>query len=593
MVAALLLALACGRRGVADEGMWTFDAPPLARLERDHGFKPTPDWLAHLQRASVRFSSGGSGSFVSPDGLVLTNHHVGAGPLHKLGDEKHDYYRDGFAAATREAELKCHDLELNVLESITDVTARVQAAVRPGMTTDEAVAARRAAMAAIEKESLAATGLRSDVVTLFQGGAYHLYRAKRYTDVRLVFAPEHAIAFFGGDADNFEFPRYNLDICFFRAYEDGKPARVPHHLAWGGKPVAAGDLVFVSGHPGHTDRAKTVAEIVAMRDRHVPLDLEAINRLESLYGAFCDEGPEERRQASAALYGAQNGRKSRSGLLGALLDPELLARKRADEAAARPLVEAGLEDRSSPYLRIEEAQGQINRIAVRYRMLEGAAGFNSKFFANARTILRAAAERAKPDGERLREYRDANRGPLELQLFSAEPLYDGFEIAKLADSLTWLATTLGPEDPLVQAVLAGKPPRRRAAELVGGTALGSRPRPEGAQAPLPDRRREFYDGGAAAVAASGDPMLALAQLVDEESRALRKVAEAAQEVKQQSHAEIARARFARDGTSMYPDATFTLRLASGVVKGIENAGPDDCPAITTYAGLFARARLKR
>jgi hypothetical protein len=590
---AALLGLARASGAAADEGMWTFDAPPLGRLERDHGMQATPDWLAHLQRSSVRFNSGGSGSFVSADGLVLTNHHVGASALQKLGDETHDYYRDGFAAASRAAELKCHDLELNVLVSIEDVTGRVQAAVKPDMTAAEAFSARRAAMAAIEKESLAATGLRSDVVTLFQGGAYHLYRAKRFTDVRLVFAPEQAIAFFGGDADNFEFPRYNLDICFFRAYEDGKPARVPHHLAWGRKPVAAGDLVFVSGHPGNTDRAKTVAEIVAMRDRQVPLDLQAINRLESVYAAFCDEGPEERRQASSALFGVQNGRKARSGILAALLDPDVIARKRADETTARAQIEAGLAGRPSPYLRIEEAQAELDRIAVRSRMLEGAAGFNSKFFGNARTILRAASERAKPDGERLREYRDSNRGPLELQLFSAEPLYDGFEIVKLADSLTLLATTLGPDDPLVRAVLAGKPPRTRAAELVGGTTLGTRPPGKDGQAARPDRRREFYDGGAAAVAASDDPMLVLARLVDEESRALRKVAEAAGEVKQQAHAEITRARFAREGKAMYPDATFTLRLAYGVVKGIDGAGPDDCPAITTYAGLFARARSKR
>jgi hypothetical protein len=590
---ATLATLAAAAAARADEGMWLFDAPPIERLRRDHGFEPAPAWLDHLRLASVRFNSGGSGSFVSADGLVLTNHHVGAGALQKLGDERHDYYRDGFAAATRDQELRCHDLELNVLVSIEDVTDRVQAAVQPGMTAGAAFAARRAAMAAIEKASLAGTGLRSDVVTLFQGGAYHLYRAKRYTDVRLVFAPEHAIAFFGGDADNFEFPRYNLDICFFRAYEDGKPARVPHHLAWGRQAVAPGDLVFVSGHPGHTDRAKTVAELVAMRDRQVPLDLVGINRLESLYGAFCDEGPEERRQASGSLFSVQNGRKARSGILAALLDPRIIDRKRADEAATRGLLEAGLDSRPSPYLRIEEAQADLDRIAVRHRMLEGGAGFNSKFFANARTILRAAEERPKPDGERLREYRDSNRGPLELQLFSTEPIYDGFEIAKLADSLTALATTLGPEDPLVRAVLAGKPPRTRAAELVGGTSLGTRYHPEQAQAPQPDRRRELYDGGAAAVAASDDAMLALARLVDEESRALRKAAEAAGEVKQQAHAEITRFRFAREGKSMYPDATFTLRLAYGVVKGIDAAGSDRCEAVTTYAGLFERARIKR
>jgi len=590
-VGVAVLLMAGGLR--ADEGMWLFNQPPLERLAKDHGFTATPEWLLHLQRASVRFSSGGSGSFVSADGLVLTNHHVGAGAIQKLGDETHDYFRDGFAAKTRADELRCHDLELNVLVSIEDVTARVEAAVRPAMSAAEAVAARRAVTAAIEKESLAATGLRSDVITLYQGGAYHLYRAKRYTDVRLVFAPEHAIAFFGGDADNFEFPRYNLDVCFFRAYEEGRPARVEHHLAWGRAAVAPGDLVFVSGHPGHTDRARTLAELLAMRDRQLPVDLQVLNRLEAVYGAFCDEGPEERRQASGSLYGAQNGRKARSGILAALLDPRLVAQKRTAEAAARTAIEGDLAGRESPYVRIEQAQADLDRVGVRYRMLEGAAGFNSKFFANARTILRAVAERAKPDGERLREYRDSNRGPLELQLFSDEPLYDGFEIVKLADSLTALATTLGADDPLVQAVLAGRPPRERAAALVGGTALGRRHQPEEAQAVQPDRRRELYDGGAAALAASSDAMLAVARLVDEESRALRKVVEAAQEVKQQAHAEIMRARFAHEGNAMYPDATFTLRLAYGVVKGIADAGPDDCEAITTYAGLFARARLKR
>ena len=578
----------------ADEGMWLFNQPPLERLEKDHGIRLTPEWLLRLQRSSVRFSSGGSGSFVSADGLVLTNHHVGAGAIQKLGDETHDYYRDGFAAATRADELRCHDLELNVLVSIDDVTARVQGAVKPAMSADEAVASRRAAMAAIEKESLAATGLRSDVITLYQGGAYHLYRCKRYTDVRLVFAPEHAIAFFGGDADNFEFPRHNLDVCFFRAYEDGRPARVPHHLPWSTKPVAAGDVVFVSGHPGHTDRAATLVELLAMRDRRLPHDLRSLNRLEALYGAFCEEGPEERRQAAASLYSVQNGRKARSGILAALLDPRLVEQKRAAEAAVRDFIEAGLDSRPSPYGRIEAAQADLDRIALRLRMLEGAEGFNSRFFANARTILRAVAERAKPDGERLREYRESNRGPLELQLFSAEPLYDGFEIAKLADSLTALATALGPDDPLVQAVLDGKPPRERAAALVGGTALGRRHQPEQTrEAVQPDRRRELYDGNAAAVAASTDAMLALARLVDDEARRLRKVAEAAGEVKQQSHAEITRARFAREGAAMYPDATFTLRLAYGVVKGIDAVGPDACAAITTYAGLFERARLKR
>ena len=582
----------------ADEGMWLFSHPPLARLEKDHaaalgGKKISPEWLMHLQQASVRFNSGGSGSFVSADGLVLTNHHVGADSLQKLGTEQHNYYRDGFAAASQADELKCPDLELNVLVSIEDVTARVQAAVTAGMPAAEAFAARRKVMAEIEKESLAATGLRSDVVTLYQGGLYHLYRSKKYTDVRLVFAPEQQIAFFGGDADNFEFPRYNFDVCFFRAYENGKPARVPHHLTWSRQPIAAGDLVFVSGHPGHTDRADTLPELLAMRDRQIPFSLAMLNRLEVMLDAYADEGLEERRQAMGDLFGVQNGRKAREGILAGLLDPKFITRKRASEEKLRELVAkraagAAGASRPSPFDRIEQAEKEIAAVALRHNLLEGAVGFNSQYFGTARTLLRAAAEAAKPSGERLREFRDSNRESLELALFSDEPVYDAFEIVKLADSLTFLATSLGPEDPLVQKVLSGKSPRERAAELVGGTGLAKR---GGAGAVRPDTRRGLYDGGQAAIDASTDPMLGLARIVDEESRSLRKIVETAGEIKRQAHAEITQVVFASEGESVYPDATFTLRLAYGTVKGYEEAGRQ-VPAITTYAGLFERAKSK-
>ena len=335
LVAMVCLAVVASGLARGDEGMWLFNQPPLERLEKDHGFKPTPEWLLHLQQSSVRFNSGGSGSFVSAEGLVLTNHHVGADSLQKLGDDTHDYYRDGFAAVTRDDELRCHDLELNVLISIEDVTKRVQGAVELGMSADDAFAARRKAMAAIEQESLEKTGLRSDVVTLFQGGAYHLYRAKKYTDVRLVFAPERQIAFFGGDADNFEFPRFNLDMCLFRAYEDGKPAKVEHFLAWGSEPVREGELVFVSGHPGHTDRANTMRELVAMRDRQMPMSLAMLRRLEVMLGVYSGQGPEEARQASEDLFGVQNSRKAREGLLAGLLDPRVMARKEEAERHTR------------------------------------------------------------------------------------------------------------------------------------------------------------------------------------------------------------------------------------------------------------------
>jgi hypothetical protein len=589
-VAVLLLAWAAV--GVADEGMWPFNGLPVGPLAERHGMRLTPEWLERLQQASVRFNSGGSGSFVSADGLVLTNHHVAADSLQKLGDAAHDYLRNGFAAASRADELKCSDLELNVLVSIEDVTSRVEAVVVAGMSPAEAFAARRAAMATIEQESLAASGLRSDVVTLYQGGRYHLYRSKKYTDVRLVFAPEQQIAFFGGDADNFEFPRFNLDICLFRAYENGKPARVPHHLPWAARPVGAGDLVFVSGHPGHTDRAATLAERISMRDVRVPADLQQLNRLESLLAAYAAEGPEEQRQAADDLFGVRNARKSRLGMQAGLLDPEVFRRGKASEERIRRVVDAELAGKASPYDRIAAAQRELDSIALRLRLLEGASAFNSRFFAHARTILRSAAERTKPNGDRLREYRDSNRESLELELFSGEPLYDAYETAKLADSLTHLAAMLGGDDPLVQQVLGGRSPRERAAELVRGTTLGRRGGPASGEAPPADTRRALYAGGQAAVAAAQDPMLAVARLVDDESRRLRTIAEAAQEVKRQAHAEITRSRFAHEGAAMYPDATFTLRLAWGTVRGYEEAGRTIEP-ITTFAGLFARAAAKR
>ena len=587
------LAVALGGGIVAaDEGMWLFSDPPLAKLEAGFGLRPSPEWLTHLQQASVRFNSGGSGSFVSADGLVLTNHHVGAGALQKLGDATHNYYRDGYLAASRDEELRCHDLELNVLISIEDVTRRVQAAVPPGTDAAAAFAARRKVMAEIEKESLAATGLRSDVITLHQGGLYHLYRFKKYTDVRLVFAPEQQIAFFGGDADNFEFPRYNLDVCLFRAYEEGKPARVSHHLAWGKKPVGEGDLIFVSGHPGHTERASTLREIVALRDRQVPFDLAVLRRLEVLFGRYSGLGPEERRQATGSLFGAQNGRKNREGLLAGLLDPAFVAEKARAEQRLRELVaKQPAAAQPSPFERIERAEEEIDRVALRHNLLEAAVGFNSRYFAHARTLLRAADEAAKPSGERLREYRDSNRESLELQLFSPEPIYDAFETAKLADSLTFLATALGPDDPLVARVLDGRSPRDRAAALVAGTRLGSRAAVAGG-APIADTRRELYAGGKPAIDASTDPMIALGRSVDEESRSLRKVVEAAGEIKRQAHAEIAQAVFASEGENVYPDATFTLRLAYGTVKGYEQDGRR-IPPITTYRGLFERARAKQ
>lgn len=567
----------------ADEGMWLFNDPPRQVLKATYDFDPTDAWLDHLQKSSVRFNSGGSGSFVSADGLIISNHHVGADSLQKFGDAEHNYMRDGFHAQTQAEEKRCLDLELNVLMSIEDVTERVNAAVKPEMNPETAFKARRAIMAEIEKESLDKTGLRSDVVTLYQGGRYHLYRFKKYTDVRLVFAPEQQIAFYGGDPDNFEYPRFDLDICLFRAYENGKPAKIEHYLKWSPKGVAENELVFVSGHPGHTSRLLTVADLEYQRDVRMPYGLQYLHRLEVLLTAYSARGEENTRRARELLFGVQNSRKAREGMFAGLLDPQLMANKSAAEEKLRSAVNSqeDLKDAREAWNHIEQATKIIRSNSINYNLLESGQGFNSTLFHIAREVVRSVEERSKPNGERLREYRESNRESLELGLFSEEPLYDDFEQLKLADSLTWLVEQLGSANPIAQKVLAGKSPRARASELVLGTKLKE-----------VAVRKKLYAGDAAGLTAANDPMIALAQLVDPDARALRKIIEAQDEVKQQAYAKIGKAKFAIEKTSAYPDATFTLRLAFGTVKGYTENG-QRVPFQTTMAGLYERSASQK
>ena len=564
----------------ADEGMWLYSDPPRTQLKERYNFDATPEWMEHLQKSSVRFNSGGSGEFISSDGLILSNHHVGADTLQKVSTKEHDYLKNGFYAKSLAEEIKAPDLELNVLMSIEDVTARVNAAVKPDASDEESFKARRSVTAAIEKESKDKTGERSDVVTLYQGGRYHLYRFKRYTDVRVVFAPEQQIAFYGGDPDNFEYPRFDLDVCFFRAYEDGKPAKIQHYLKWSQSGTKDGDLVFVSGHPGRTSRLFTMAELKYVRDVQMPRTLQRLFRMEVVLLSYSGRSQENARRAKDDLFGVQNSRKARIGGLAGLLDPELFGKKAAAEKALREKIAArgDLKDALAAYDRIAAAQIVIAENARAYNLLEGGGAFHSELFSIARTLLRAGEERPKPNGERLREFNEAGRESLELALFSDKPIYADLEELLLTDSLTYLAEELGASSPTVQKILAGKSPNARAAELIGGTKVND-----------VGFRKKLNEGGQAAVdAAANDPMIALAKSVDAEARSLRKIMEAQGEAKQQSHAKIAKARFALEGTSSYPDATFTLRLAFGTVKGFAE-GVRQIPAHTTFAGLYERA----
>jgi hypothetical protein len=582
-VATVLVYLAAlmGQPASADEGMWLFNRPPKQVLKERYNFEPTKEWLDHVQRASVRFDSGGSGSFISADGLVMTNHHVGADALQKMSDTKHNYLKEGFYAKSRDEEKKCLDLELNVLDSIEDVTDRVNAAVKTGMSSEQAVVARRAAINEIENESKKKTGLRSDVITLYQGGEYDLYRYKQYTDGRLVFAPEQQIAFYGGDPDNFEYPRYDLDCCFFRVYENNKPVQGQEFFKWSAKGAGDNELIFVSGNPGRTNRLDTVDALRYQRDISYPFTLNRLYNLEVLLTAWGARSEENARRARETLFGVANSRKARDGGLAGLLDPAVFAQKRAAEKQLRTAVEhhSDMAATVTAWDRIAEAQKVRAHLLHTYSSLERGLGFNSTLFTIARSLVRAGDEKAKPARERLREYTDAHRSSLELELFSEEPIYADYEIVKLTNSLTWLSSQLLGDRKLYKQIMGDKSPADRAAELVHNSKLDG-----------VELRKKLYEGGKAAVDASSDPMILLARLVDPASRAVRKQMESqVDEVERQAYGQIAKAKYELEGKNTYPDATFTLRLAFGTVKGYEEQGKH-IPFETHFAGLYDRAQ---
>ena len=559
----------------ADEGMWLFNAVPKAQLKSTHNFEPTQQWLDHVMLASVRFNSGGSASFVSSQGLVLTNHHVASDTLYKLSTAEHNYNEDGFLAATQADEIKTPDLELNQLISIEDVTSAVNTAVKESMAPQEAAKARQAKMATIEKESLDATGLRSDVVTLYGGGRYHLYRYKKYTDVRLVWAPEAGSAFFGGDADNFEYPRYCLDVTLFRVYENGKPAKIDHFLKMNPSGAKEQDLVFVSGNPGRTRRILTHDAIEYQRDVAMPRTMNILRRKEVLMQQYALAGPEQQRRSRDDLFGIQNSRKAYTGMLAGLQDPSFPAAKKQEETEllGRIAQDPKLAPLKKAWEQIRDAQSK------RREWLTKQATLRSKLYGIAEKLVLMASEDSKPSGDRFREFRASNRESLEQELFSEAPTYEDLERVQLADELSRLAEDRGGNEPLVLAVLAGQSPRQRAAEMIAKTKLID-----------VAERKKLAASGVQGIADSKDPLIQLARAMEADYRRAHEAADSIEEQERQAYSKVTEAKFAVGGDSVYPDATFTLRLAFGKVLGYESDGKK-VPSQTTMGGAFQHETL--
>jgi hypothetical protein len=573
-LACLLLAAAAG----ADEGMWTFDNPPIRQLEERHGFTPTREWLDQVRLAAVRFMSGGSGSFVSAEGLMLTNHHVGLGCIQNLSTAEKDYVKNGFLAASRAEEKACPGYEVNVLLGMEDVTARVLGGVRPGMSDKEAGDVRKAAAAGVENECARRTGLRCDLVTLYQGSEYALYTYKKYTDVRLVFAPESQAAYFGGDADNFTYPRFNLDAALFRAYEDGRPARPQSWLRWSARGAREGDLVFVPGNPGASSRHETVAQLESERETLLPDALAYYQRRLAALRAYAAQGAEHARRAAPAILGLENSFKALSGRLEALRDEAAMARRRAQEEELRRRIAADPALAREVGPAFEDIAAATRRHAARLAEFRyGTFGW-SKLLSLAGQIVRHVEETRKPNEQRLEEYIDAALPSLENALFSAAPIHKDLDVVTLTGHLEAAREELGAGHPYVEQVLQGRTPAEVAREAVEGTALDRA-----------EVRRTLVKGGPAAVQASTDPMIALARRIDPLARALRRFDDdQVKSVVTRAGERIARARFAVHGRTVAPDATFTLRLAYGTVKGYPAQGTQ-VPPFTTLHGLFDRA----
>jgi hypothetical protein len=585
---ALLLCVLASLAGVAaaDEGMWLFNYPPTEKVKSKYGFTLTPAWLDHTRLSSVRFNNGGSGSFVSPDGLTFTNHHVAQTCLYGLSTKERDLYKTGFYAKTQAEEAKCPDLELNELVGIDDVTAKVNAGTTTGMPAAEVATKQRANMANIESECVKSTGLRCDVVTLYSGGMFHLYKYKKYTDVRLVFAPEFDMAFFGGDPDNFEYPRYDLDITFFRVYENDKPAHLDNYFKWSAAGVKEGDLVFVSGHPGSTGRLQTVAQLEFLRDVSYPVILDWVSRRIKLLETYSAQSAENSRQAQESLFSYQNTYKAINGYQSGLVDKALMARKANEEEKLKSSVlndPKKKQEFGDPWAEIAQAMNEEKGFYLPLSLLERRPVGQLADYA--RTLVRAAAERPKPNGERLREYRESALPSLEQNLFAANPVYKPLEEVVMSDWLTELKQKL-PKDSAVQEAVDGKDPAALAKQMIGNTKLED-----------PAVRKQLYEGGTAAIAASTDPLIVFMKTIDPEARSYRKQYEDKVEaVERRDGAVLARIRFATQGLSMPPDATFTLRLSYGAVRGYIEDGRGSVapkgahvPYFTTIGGAFDHA----
>ncbi len=590
LAAGLCLAAAAATTTRADEGMWTLLSPPTRQLAT-HGFAPTADFLTAMQKAAIAFP-GASGSFVSADGLIMTNHHVGSDVLAELSTAERDLLQTGFTALKRADELKCPTLTVSIVEQITDVTAQVKAAIISGMTSQEAERAIEAVISTIEQKATAGaqtaakitgtgTKVRGEVITLFSGGRYHLHIVRSFSDVRLVFAPEAQAANFGGDGDNFEFPRHGLDACFFRAYVNDAPYKPESYLKVGTAPTAGateGELALVFGHPGRTQRLLTLDDLSYQRDMAIPDRLRRVWRAEVKTQEFMNRGVDERRMGMDELFGYANSRKALTGQLAGLHDPQVMAARKASEQALIDAIKANAQWQAKfggAFARISDAADQMSELSPELSLWTPR---ESDALTRALSILELAHQLGQSEANRSPRFKAGRLARTVEQMSRFAPAPAALQQYELECFLLRIAETVGGNDPRLAELLDGKAPGERASEVLAATALND-----------PAKVKALVEGGAAAIDRFKDPLLNMARVLDIELRPLNeRVDREVNPALKAAYTTLAEARFAAFGDSVYPDANSSLRLSFGKIIGYEQRGTTIKP-FTTFGSLFTTA----
>ena len=560
----------------ADEGMWTFDNFPSSTVQAKYGFKPSQAWLDHVRQSALRIAGGCTASFVSPSGLIMTNHHCAVECADANSTAAHNYVNEGYYAKTEADEFKCPGFEIDQLQTITNVTPQMMAATK-GKSGTQLTAAIRAENAQLQKACATVATIRCDVVSLYHGGVYDLYKYRRYRDIRLAFIPEFGVAQFGGDPDNFNFPRFDFDVAFIRAYDDNKPASTPQYFKWSKNGSKDGDLVFVPGNPGSTSRQLTVSQLEYLRDNSYPFVLPYLAEERGELQQYGREGAEQARTSRDDVFYIANSFKAITGEEQALQDPQFFGKLVSAEDKIRAQVNArpSLRQYAGAWNQLAALQQRKAQLAMISRFKSG---LNSPYYGFAVNLVRVFEEKAKPNAQRLPEYSDAALVTFEENLLDPTPIYPAEDEVKLAYQLDQMRRMFGPDDAFVKIALDNRSPVDQAHYLDSNTKLGD-----------PNYRKQLYEGGQKAVDASTDPFIVLARKLDAMTRANRKLVEdQVTNPERVLSEEVAKAKFGVTGTKVYPDATFTLRLSYGTVKGYSdyrgNFGP-----YTTMAGLYARA----